>query len=80
MGSKSKKFNMKSTATYLFGKKTKKSKERKTLPDIISKSIIKTFYYYLYIECFDATKNCRKPKHFVRWKIRFVYLQLSVAK
>tara|TARA_Y100001968_G_scaffold333636_1_gene397796 strand:+ start:1240 stop:1368 length:129 start_codon:yes stop_codon:yes gene_type:complete len=38
MGSKSKKFNMKSTATYLFGKKTKKSKERKTLPDIISKS------------------------------------------
>ena len=38
MGSKSKQFNMKSTATYLFGRETKKSKNGKTLPDIISKS------------------------------------------
>ena len=39
MGSKSKQLNMKSTATYRSGRETKKIKKRKTLPDIISKSI-----------------------------------------
>jgi len=53
MGSKSKQFNMKSTATYLFGRKTKKSKKGlpaaagKTLPDIISKSFFQTSSIYV---------------------------------